>query len=346
MKDDNEANDDCDLTSSDEEETRLNRNTKIDEAADHIIKVFIVKRAKRMIDQDDQNDNISYEESEVRLIFMGITSAILLASIAMILTAMALQTYFPIRLQISLPSTKDVKLKFLSPYVTFMGLGEKGYLFALKQKPDLSFQYDWELKLPRVPHNTGYFVFNNRKAVFVISSNSNQKMTMINGPKQHVTLAKSRIIDNFYYSGSILRVGNFAMVSGGVKQTFAGEGCDCTLKTAFWSIKKQRWIQGPVLPPKIINCSSIPTGFAVNETNVVVLFGSGLITYGFGFEDDLCIDAYTFSFDNFQWNYVKKCLLKVENISVMNTYRVWVTRTGTTSSAGVEIFSARLRDCT
>ena len=28
------------------------------------------------------------------------------------------------------------------------------------------------------------------------------------------------------------------------------------------------------------------------------------------------------------------------------TNRVWVTRTGTTSSAGIEIFSARLRDCT
>ena len=29
-----------------------------------------------------------------------------------------------------------------------------------------------------------------------------------------------------------------------------------------------------------------------------------------------------------------------------NYNRVWVTRTGTTSSAGIEIFSARLRDCT
>ena len=334
------------ITSSDGKEKRQNKNTKADQVADQIIKAFIVKRRKRLMDKDDPNDNISYEESEVRLIFMGITLATLFATISMILMITALQNNSQIKLQIILPTTKDANLKFLSPYVTFMALGGKGYLFTLKQNTDSSFQYDWELKLPRVPLDTGYFVFNDRKAVFVISTNSNQKMTMINGPKQHVTLAKSRIIDNFYYSGSILRVGNFAMVSGGVKQTFAGEGCDCTLKTAFWSIKKQRWIQGPVLPPKIINCSSIPTGFAVNETNVVVLFGSGLITYGFGFEDDLCIDAYTFSFDNFQWNYVKKCLLKVENISVMNTYRVWVTRTGTTSSAGVEIFSARLRDCT
>ena len=33
-------------------------------------------------------------------------------------------------------------------------------------------------------------------------------------------------------------------------------------------------------------------------------------------------------------------------MSKAQEYRVWVTRTGTTSSAGIEIFSARLRDCT
>ena len=317
---------DCHLTSFDTEETRKNRNIKADQVADEIIKAFIVKRKKRLIDQDDQNDNISYEESELRLIFMGITSATLLASISMILTIMALQTYSPIRLQASLPSTKDVKLKFLSPYVTFMGLGENGYLFTMKQNTDLSFQYDWELKLPRVPQDTGYFVFNDRKAVFVISSNSNQKMTMVNGPKQHVTLAKSRIIDNFYYSGSILRVGNYAMVFGGyASNNELIESIECTSTTAIWSIKRQHWIQGPVLPKKITDCYSISTGFAVNNTNVVVLL-TGLITYEKA--DDVwnvCIDAYTFSFDTLQWNDVKECFIESKNIYGLYNYLTCTT---------------------
>ena len=320
MKDDKEANDDCDLTSSDEEETRLNRNTKIDEAADQIIKVFIVKRAKRMIDQDDQNDNISYEESEVRLIFMGITSAALLLSISMILSIIALQSDSPNRLQISLP-TKDGKMKFLSPYVTFMALGGEGYLFTLKQNTDFSFQYDWELKIPRVPQDTGYFVFNDRKAVFVISSNSNQKMTMINGPKQHVTLSKSHIIDRFYYWGSILRIGNFVMIFGGLPKMETGlmnyqeMNMEWTSTTAIWSIKRQRWIQGPALPRKIIDRFSISTGFAVNRTVGVILVSRSPDEQKAG-----CIDAYTFSFDNLQWNDVNECFVVAKNTYGLHTY--------------------------
>ena len=91
MKDGKENTYNCDLTASDERETRQKRNTKSDEVADKIIRAMIVKRKKRWIDKDDQNDNISYEESELRLIFMGITSATLLASISMILSIMALQ---------------------------------------------------------------------------------------------------------------------------------------------------------------------------------------------------------------------------------------------------------------
>ena len=316
---------DCDLTSSDTEKTRKYRNIKADQVADQIIKAFIVTRGQRLIDQDDQNDNISYEESEVRLIFMGITSATLLASISMILSIMALQMYSPIRHQISLP-TKDIQMKFLSPYVTFMSLSGKGYLFALKQKTDLSFQYDWELKLPRVPHDTGYFVFNDRKAVFVISSNSNQKMTMVNGPKQHVTLANSHIINNFYYSGSILRVGNYLMVFGGYASITKWDGSiKCSSTTAIWSIMRQRWIQGPALPKKITDCYSISTGFAVNNTNVVVLL-TGLITYEKA--DDVwnvCIDAYTFSFDTSQWNNVKECLIEQKNTNELDNYLTCTT---------------------
>ena len=307
-----------DLTFSDEKETNQNSITKVDKVADQIINAFIVKPKERMIDQEDQNDNISYEESEVRLIFMGITSATLLASISMILSIMALQNNSSIRLQIRLP-IKDAKMKFLSPYVTFMHLGGEGHLFTLKQNPDANFKYDWELKLPRVPEDTGYFVFNDRNAIFVISSNSNQKMTMINGPNQHVTLAKSHIIDNFYYRGSILRIGNFVLVFGGLPifETGLMNGemkSTCASTTAIWSIKRQHWIQGPPLPRKIIDCYSISTGFNVNRT-----IGVSLVSRSPDKQKAGCIDAYTFSFDTFKWTNVKECFVQAKT-----AYQVYI----------------------
>ena len=301
------------------------RNTEADKVADQIIEAFIFKPKERMIDQDYQNDNISYEESEVRLIFMGIASAALLASISMILTIMALQNNSPIRLQIIQPATKGANLKFLSPYVTFMALGGKGYLFTLKQNTDSCFQYDWELKLPRVPDDTGYFVFNDRNAVFVISSNSNQKMTMINGPNQHVTLAKSHIIDNFYYRGSILRIGNFVLVFGGLPifETGLMNGemkSTCASTTAIWSIKRQHWIQGPPLPRKIIDCYSISTGFNVNRT-----VGVSLVSRSPDKQKAGCIDAYTFSFDTFQWSKVEECFVQAKTAYQVYTYLTCAT---------------------
>ena len=298
------------------------RNTEADKVADQIIEAFIFKPKERMIDQDYQNDNISYEESEVRLIFMGIASAALLASISMILTIMALQNNSPIRLQIIQPATKGANLKFLSPYVTFMALGGKGYLFTLKQNTDSSFQYDWELKLPRVPDDTGYFVFNDRNAVFVISSNYNQKMTMINGPNQHVTFAKSHIINNFYFSGSILRTGNFAMVFGGEKHdSLIYDGSvECTSKTAFWSIKRQRWIRGPALPQTVIGSDCASTCFSVNKT-IGVIF----VARSSDEQKAKCIDAYTFSFGTFQWATVKKCFIELTNTYGLYTYLTCTT---------------------
>ena len=299
--------DDCNLNSFGEEEgTRQRKNIKADKVADQIIKVFIVKRKQRLIDQDNQNDNISYEESEVRIMLMGIALATLLASISVILIIMAFQQQdSPDRLQISY-SAKVVNMKFLSPYVTFMDLSGTGRLFTLKQNMNLSFQYDWEIKLPRVPLDTGYFVFNDGKAVFVMSSNSNQKMTMIKGPKHHVTLSKSHIIDNFYTSGSIIRIGNFVMVFGGYYKYLNPDKLEfkpCTLSTAIWSIKRQRWIPGPSLPGKITDCNHFPTGFSVNRTvGVILAYGS-----------PRCIDAYTFSLDTLQWANVKDCSIETRH---------------------------------
>ena len=296
--------DDCNLNSFGKEEgTRQRKNTKADKVADQIIKVFIVKRKQRLIDQDNQNDNISYEESEVRIMLMGIALATLLASISVILIIMAFQQQdSPDRLQISY-SAKVVNMKFLSPYVTFMDLSGTGRLFTLKQNMNLSFQYDWEIKLPRVPLDTGYFVFNDGKDVYVMSSNSNQKMTMIKGPKHHVTLSKSHIIDNFYTSGSIIRIGNFVMVFGGYYNYLNPDKLEfkpCTLSTAIWSIKRQRWMPGPSLPGKITDCNHFPTGFSVNRTvGVILAYGS-----------PRCIDAYTFSLDTLQWANVKDCSIE------------------------------------
>ena len=75
-----------------------------------------------------------------------------------------------------------------------------------------------------------------------------------------------------------------------------------------------------------------------NNTNVVVLL-TGLITYEKA--DDVwnvCIDAYTFSFDTLQWNDVKECFIKSKNIYGLYNYLTSTTYFDRFSRLYVDIF--------
>ena len=218
-----EFNDDEDI---DEEKT-----PKLETIADGIIKAFTVKRREMLINKDNEESNITYEESEVRLIWMGMALATLLALLTLIglIWLKSLQNRSGI---MTTYQSVSPSLTFPRPYVTFMDLLGKGYLFTLKQNRNQTFEFDWEFKVPTtssVPHleiskneylqvfekDTGYFIYQDGKNLFVISSNMKQKVMMIRSPTIHATLPKSQIIGQFHKSGSIIRVGNFALVSGG-----------------------------------------------------------------------------------------------------------------------------------
>ena len=69
------------------------KTSKSDAIADQIIKAFIVKKRQMLINQDDPLDNITYEESEQRLIFMGISLAIFLGLLAMTFSILTLKEH-------------------------------------------------------------------------------------------------------------------------------------------------------------------------------------------------------------------------------------------------------------
>ena len=312
------------------------KTSKSDAIADQIIKAFIVKKRQMLINQDDPLDNITYEESEQRLIFMGISLATFLGLLAMIFSILTLKKHSSLQQSSFQQSIKTESMTYLRPYVTFMDLLGNGHIFTLKQNENLTFNFDWEFKVSKTKglpcgqnsvncnyqqyQNTGYFLFEDKKNLFVISTSMDAKITMINSPNSHVTLKKSQIIGPFYISGSILRVGNFAMVFGGMlKDPFQWElllesGCSTPYagvtqdrKTVIWSTKRQVWIQGPLLPKRPDDCMSIATGFAVNRTVGVVLKAPNS-------NMNRCVHAYTFCFETFDWVDVNDCLVDTKEV--------------------------------
>ena len=55
-----------------EDTTRSKSPSKLEKIADLIINAVIIRNQQRLIDQDTQEDNISYEKSEKRLIVCGL----------------------------------------------------------------------------------------------------------------------------------------------------------------------------------------------------------------------------------------------------------------------------------
>ena len=63
-----------------------NPENRFDDLADQIINTFIVKKQERLIDREEHKENISYEASEIRLIYLGIFSASFLGMVSLVLT--------------------------------------------------------------------------------------------------------------------------------------------------------------------------------------------------------------------------------------------------------------------
>ena len=212
--------------------------------------------------------------------------------------------------------------QFPTPRVVMMEKIGNGYLFTLKQNPNLSFEIDWSFKLPRSGNidDRGYFLFEDKGQIYAISNNMNQKMTVLHPPtKKHFTIQNSEIPEKFFVSRHLIRAGNFIMIFGGYSKgpySYSDDLMDLSMfgcsssKTAIWSIKRRIWIKGPYLPGEIKKCFHYSTGFALNQTHAVLLVvpqdQDWFESTGAGTR---CIEAYVFSFETMVWVDTINCII-------------------------------------
>ena len=217
--------------------------------------------------------------------------------------------------------------QFPTPRVVMMEKIGNGYLFTLKQNPNLSFEIDWSFKLPRSGNidDRGYFLFEDKGQIYAISNNMNQKMTVLHPPtKKHFTIQNSEIPEKFFVSRHLIRAGNFIMIFGGYSTgpySYSDDLMDLSMfgcsssKTAIWSIKRRIWIKGPYLPEK--KCFLGSTGFALNQTHAVLLvIPQDAQDHHFEYTGPgtRCIEAYLFSFETMVWVYMMNCLIDTGNV--------------------------------
>ena len=317
---------------SSEVTTRRKSVSKLDKIADKIIRTVTIQEQKRFIDQDIQEDNISYEESEKRLIFYGLGTAFVLSLSSLVLIVLTFHQAFGVKDQnifSAVTMVEDIG-HFPIPHVAFMNMWHDGSMLVFKLINQSNFDYAWKFKVPDQSGGTDqtYFMFEDLGNIHVAFSNRKMKMTLIQSPTKHFTLPKSELRQEFI-GGHSFRLGNFVMFFGG-KQFVNIEGAEyeCSsvnndknkVKTQIWSMKRKVWINGPYLPLKT-GCVDSASGVSINRTHGILfhifqrwIVGDQTIPDNYNrYIDQDCIDLFVFSVETFEWVVIKKCFIFLGN---------------------------------
>ena len=110
---------------------------------------MIIRNQQRLIDQDTQEDIISYEKSEKRLIVCGLGLAGL-CSLSSLICIISVFQAFEVKSQnvfTTVPIVESVG-HFPIPHAAFMNAIEDGYMLVFKQTDTLHFDYAWKFKVP------------------------------------------------------------------------------------------------------------------------------------------------------------------------------------------------------
>ena len=298
---------------SSEVTTRRKSVSKLDKIADEIIRTVVIKEQKRFIDQDIQEDNVSYEESEKRLIFYGLGTAFVLSLSSLVLIILTFHQAFGVKDQnifSAVTMVEDIG-HFPIPHVAFMNMWHDGSMLVFKLINQSNFDFAWKFKVPDQSGGTDqtYFMFEDLGNIHVAFSNRKMKMTVIQSPTKHFTVPKSELRQEFF-GGHSFRLGNFVMFFGGtnILQDIYMSTSQCSsVKTQIWSIERKVWINGPYLPLKT-GCVSYASGVSINRTHGIIFHVCQWSVLENDCDQD-CIDMFVYSVETFEWVLIKKCFI-------------------------------------
>ena len=143
---------------------------------DKLIKIFIAKRRALLIDQDEE-DIVSYEESDTRILALLLMTAAMFYGMSLILLIMTIFKAQSPELTILVYAPK-VKVTFLEPKIAIMDK-TSGLLTSLTLENETLIMPDWQIKLPKSETLRDFFPYYEDGVMNVIYGNYVHDMTYI-----------------------------------------------------------------------------------------------------------------------------------------------------------------------
>ena len=305
---------------------------------DAIIKAFIVKRRKAMIDQEDnQEDNVDYETSEQRLMILAILFAFILTIFATILTSVLVnqQSKTPIIIHPS-PMKKESQFPLVPHLALLFNDGSmKIYEFS---SDNAKLNIIWTFKVPQQkvpkcknciegfgdnpPLIPGYILSILHGDMFIFDMGGKTDTTVLtksgtlSNNLTHYRIKQSKVPTTMLYDSRFSLAGNQIWIMGGSEQAIStdsvafqiGFPCDKSVmdkvsrKTLIWNLERQIYYPGPELPSKAMGKGCQVT---LNRTHVLILYNDQ--------NKHNCLDAWMYSFEEFQWTHLNECFYEPPN---------------------------------
>ena len=232
-----------------------------DQVADQVIALFKVKRPVRFIDKESKEDEISYEESEVRLIILMIVTAIILILASTSLAAFTFLSMFNKEvLKNPWDTTIPNSAKVSFPTFNVIVIGLNGNLESLQLQNQSSLKKSYKMKLPKSESREwawmvleGYFVFAEQGDVYVIKSKGvktdkgKKLVTKISSNGHHRVIKGTELPERFTsVDTTSFRLGNSFWIVGQPDLYKLGTFVlEHRVESWIFSIDKQRWFKGP-----------------------------------------------------------------------------------------------------
>ena len=263
-----------------------------DQVADKIISFFKVKRPVRFIDKETAEDEVSYEESEIRLIIL---LSVLATVFALVSTGLAF-TMKSNKQEVKSPwNTIPNSSNASFPTFNFIVIDSLGNLESLQLQNENTFKLNYKMKLPGSLADAyfeadAYFAFAEKGEVYIVKSKGKRgegkkQITQLSSNGKHRVIGRSEVPQRFtaLRSGSF-RIDKYFLVFG-YPDMYHHQMNFEPIRSWIWSINKQRWFKGF----SFANSSGeIPCGVPLNRT-------FGIIFH----EGDFCIRYHLFKFDPF-----------------------------------------------
>ena len=173
--------------------SKKNITSKLDLIADQIINSVTIKGTKRLIDQDENpEDIISFDESNRRISGFCLVLSILLSISSFVFITLTFKAWKTQDVKFHFHKSEDIKGGLRIPHVLFMDSGGDGDMLVFKQINQSYFEYAWNFKVPKQSGLLfNYFVFEDLGNIYVAYSNTKKDMTIIqSSAAKHNTLGQ------------------------------------------------------------------------------------------------------------------------------------------------------------